>query len=71
MIESFLAVYTVLFIIVTSMCLFVWLVNADEHGEYSPQARSVVKAWLVAVTLPVTFPFLLYLLVKYAFNEGE
>ena len=71
MIEDFLAVYTVLFIIVTAMCLFAWLANADEYGAHSPQARNVVKAWLAAVTFPVTFPFVLYLLVKYAFNEGE
>ena len=71
MIEPFLAIYTVFFIIVTSMCLFVWLANADEYGAYSPQARNVVKGWLAAVTFPVTFPFTLYLLVKYAFNEGE
>ena len=71
MIEDFLAVYMVLFTIVTAMCLFVWFANADEYGSRSPQARNVVKAWLAAVTFPVTFPFTLYLLVKYAFNEGE
>ena len=71
MIESFLAVYTVLFIIVTCLCLFVWGSNADEYGAYSQEARNIVKAWLAAVTFPVTFPFTLYLLVKYAFNEGE
>ena len=71
MIEAFLSVYMVLFIIVTSACLFIWGCNADEYGAHSPQARNVVKAWLAAVTFPVTFPFTLYLLVKYAFNEGE
>ena len=71
MIEPFLAIYMVFFIMVTALCMFVWLANADEYGSHSQEARNVVKAWLAAVTFPVTFPFTLYLLVKYAFNEGE
>lgn len=71
MIEGFLSVYIVLSIVATAMCLFVWLGYADEYGSHSTEARNVVKVWLAAVTFPVTFPFVLYLLVRYAFNEGE